>query len=70
MPSGRPARSTPANEGQAPQVPIDEPISNDEVKISDQEFIIKGTAHLCDIEEYLNANLPVDDYDTLSGFML
>ncbi|MDO8058610.1 hemolysin family protein [Candidatus Phytoplasma australasiaticum] len=40
------------------------------VKISDQEFIIKGTVHLCDIEEYLNANLPVDDYDTLSGFML
>ncbi|MDO8168086.1 hemolysin family protein [Candidatus Phytoplasma melaleucae] len=39
-------------------------------KISDKEFIIKGTTHLYEIEEHLKANLPVDNYDTLSGFML
>ncbi|WCA22231.1 hemolysin family protein [Candidatus Phytoplasma oryzae] len=39
-------------------------------QISETEYIAKGTAHLYEIEKKLNANLPVDDYDTLSGFML
>ncbi|KAB8121954.1 MAG: putative hymolysin [Candidatus Phytoplasma cynodontis] len=39
-------------------------------KISDEEYIAKGTAHLYEIEENIKTNLPTDDYDTLSGFML
>ncbi|WBL31580.1 hemolysin family protein [Candidatus Phytoplasma sacchari] len=39
-------------------------------KISEKEYIAKGTTHLYEIEEHLKANLPIDDYDTLSGFML
>jgi putative hemolysin len=39
-------------------------------KISENEYIAKGTAHLYEVEEKLKANLPVDDYETLSGFIL
>ncbi|MCQ9618718.1 hemolysin family protein [Candidatus Phytoplasma pruni] len=40
------------------------------IQISEHEYIIKGTTHLYDIEEELKADLPIDDYETLSGFML
>lgn len=40
------------------------------LKISQKEYIAKGTTHLYEIEEHLNANLPIDNYETLSGFML
>ncbi|TVY12146.1 hemolysin family protein [Candidatus Phytoplasma pini] len=43
---------------------------DDILKISDKEYIIKGTSHLHEIEDHLKANLPIEEYDTLSGFML
>ncbi|KXT29143.1 transporter associated domain protein [Candidatus Phytoplasma oryzae] len=42
----------------------------DIAKISEKEYIAEGTAHLYEIEEHLKADLPINDYDTLSGFML
>ncbi|KND62741.1 transporter associated domain-containing protein, partial [Candidatus Phytoplasma phoenicium] len=42
----------------------------DILKISNKEYITKGTTHLYEVEEHLNANLPIDNYETLSGFML
>ncbi|MEZ0180286.1 hemolysin family protein ['Camptotheca acuminata' phytoplasma] len=40
------------------------------VKISEKEYIISGTTHLNEIEDFLKANLPIDNYDTLNGFIL
>ncbi|WP_334331008.1 hemolysin family protein [Candidatus Phytoplasma prunorum] len=39
-------------------------------KISDHEYIIKGFTSLYEVENILQAGLPVDDYDTISGFMI
>lgn len=44
--------------------------TNEILKVSDKEYIIQGTTHLHETEEYLKADLPVEDYDTLSGFIL
>ncbi|MDV3166924.1 MAG: hemolysin family protein [Vigna little leaf phytoplasma] len=44
--------------------------SVDILKISNTEYITRGTTHLNEIEEYLNADLPINDYETISGFML
>nr|QGX07559.1 HlyC/CorC family transporter, hemolysin-like protein [Candidatus Phytoplasma mali] len=39
-------------------------------KISDNEYIIKGFTSLYEVENIIQAGLPVDDYDTISGFMI
>lgn len=38
--------------------------------INENEYIIEGLTGLDDVEELLNIGLPVDDYDTLSGFII
>ncbi|WP_323847614.1 MAG: hemolysin family protein [Phytoplasma sp.] len=40
------------------------------LKVSDKEYIIRGTMHLHETEEHLKADLPIEDYETLSGFIL
>ncbi|WP_369974662.1 hemolysin family protein [Paraliobacillus sp. X-1268] len=39
-------------------------------KISSHEYIIEGNTHLYDIEYQLSLELPVDDYETLNGFLV
>lgn len=39
-------------------------------KLDENTYLIKGTASLDDVEELLGVRLPVDDYDTLSGFII
>jgi len=39
-------------------------------KIDDHTFLVKGTAALDDVQEWLQVKLPVDDYETLSGFII
>lgn len=39
-------------------------------KIDDNTFIIKGSISLDEAQEILGAALPVDDYETLSGFII
>ncbi|WP_341266646.1 hemolysin family protein [Candidatus Phytoplasma fraxini] len=43
---------------------------NEILKVSDKEYIIRGTIHLHETEEHLKADLPVEEYETLSGFIL
>ncbi len=46
---------------------------DEEVEIStikDDEYVIDGLTNIDDVEEILEAKLPVDEYDTLSGFIL
>lgn len=46
-------------------------IDEDEIKqVDDLVYEIHGLINIHDAEDFLDANLPVDDYDTLSGFML
>jgi len=39
-------------------------------RIDDNTFMIMGTTNLFEVEDVLKAKLPVEDYDTLSGFVL
>lgn len=39
-------------------------------QINDEQFEIDGLANIHDIEDILEADLPVEDYDTISGFIL
>lgn len=38
--------------------------------IDDNTYLIRGTADLDDVQELLQVKLPVDDYETLSGFVI
>lgn len=40
------------------------------IQSSDNEYIILGTTSLDDVEEILKLNLPIDQYETLSGFFI
>lgn len=40
------------------------------IKLSPYEFRIKGNTHLYDIEYQLGLDLPVNDYETLNGFLV
>ena len=40
------------------------------VKVREGEYIISGLAELDEVAEELNADLPVDEYDTASGFAI
>ncbi|AKG73116.1 hemolysin family protein [Salinicoccus halodurans] len=39
-------------------------------KISSGEYRIKGTIHLLDVEDFFEKELPVEEYETLNGFMI
>ena len=39
-------------------------------KLDDNTFIINGAADLDSVKHYLEVELPIDDYDTLSGFVV
>ncbi|WP_223701662.1 hemolysin family protein [Sutcliffiella deserti] len=39
-------------------------------RIDDNTFIIMGTTNLFEVEEVLKARLPVEEFDTLSGFVI
>lgn len=39
-------------------------------KINDDEYICSGSIDLDDVKELLKLDLPIDEYDTLSGFMI
>ena len=39
-------------------------------KLDENTFVINGTASLDAVEEHLDMELPVEDYDTLSGFII
>ncbi len=46
---------------------------DDEIEIEtikDNEYIIDGLTNIDDVEEQIHANLPVEEYDTISGFIL
>jgi len=52
---------------------ISDEYDEDEIEIqaiNDNQYEIDGLIDLDDVEDLLHAGLPVDDYDTLSGFML
>lgn len=48
----------------------DDEIEKDMEKIDDNTFVIKGYVSLDEVQKALGANLPVDDYETLSGFII
>ena len=43
---------------------------NDIEKLDDATYIINGTIDLDTVEEFFDIKLPVDEYDTLSGFVI
>ncbi|MBM7661208.1 putative hemolysin [Bacillus mesophilus] len=50
----------------------DEPeLETEKIKVIDENtYLIDGTTHLDDVTEALKLDLPIEDYDTLSGFVL
>ena len=40
------------------------------IKLSENVYLIDGLSSIDDVEDKIHANLPIDDYDTLSGFIL
>jgi putative hemolysin len=39
-------------------------------KLDDNTYLIKGTAGLDKVQDYLNVKLPIEEYETLSGFII
>ncbi|MFE8699881.1 hemolysin family protein [Cytobacillus sp. FJAT-54145] len=49
----------------------DEPELEEEITIIDEStFLVVGTTNLYEVEDALKIDLPVDEYDTLSGFVI
>lgn len=49
----------------------DPELEEDEInQIDDHTFMIKGSANLYEVEEVLKAGLPIEEFDTLNGFVL
>jgi len=48
----------------------DDEVEKDIEKIDENTFIINGTTSLDAVMDYLEVELPTDDYDTLSGFLI
>lgn len=40
------------------------------IQVDEDRYIMAGTAHLDDVEDILRISLPIEDYDTLSGFII
>ncbi len=45
-------------------------VENDIIQIDDFVYMIEGLTNISEVEDTINANLPVEEYDTLSGFIL
>ena len=45
-------------------------VENEIEEVSSDEFIIEGLTNIDDVEEKIHGRLPVDEYETLSGFIL
>ncbi len=45
-------------------------IEEDVEKLDERTFIVNGLSNIDDVEDDLDIDLPVDDFDTLSGFIL
>lgn len=48
----------------------DDEIEKDIDKLDENTFIINGTTNLDTVRDYLNVDLPTEDYETLSGFVV
>lgn len=48
----------------------DDEVERDIEKLDENTFIINGTTSLVTVRDYLEVDLPTDDYDTLSGFLI
>jgi len=48
----------------------DDEVEKEIEKIDENTFIINGTTSLDTVRDYLEVDLPTDDYDTLSGFLI
>lgn len=48
----------------------DDEVEKDIDKLDDNTFMIKGTTSLTTVSDYLEVELPTEDYDTLSGFVI
>lgn len=40
------------------------------IQVEEGNYIMAGTVHLDDVEDMLKISLPIEDYDTLSGFII
>jgi putative hemolysin len=48
----------------------DDEVENDIVKVDESTFVIKGTISLEDVSDFLGVEFPVEQYKTLSGFLI
>lgn len=48
---------------------IDE-VEHDIVQVHEDEYLVDGSADIEDLENILGIDLPIDDYDTVSGFVI
>ncbi|SFE00669.1 putative hemolysin [Lentibacillus persicus] len=48
----------------------DDEVVKEIVKFDDNTFYINGSISLDDVEEYFNVDLPIEEYETLNGFMI
>ena len=57
--------------GEIPSESIEPGYLKEEIsQVSDNEYIMKGTYRLWELENIIQAGLPIDDYDTVSGFLI
>jgi putative hemolysin len=45
-------------------------VENEVTQIDDFVYVIEGLTNISEVEDIIKANLPVEEYDTLSGFIL
>ena len=45
-------------------------VKEEVISIGDDSYIIDGLANIDDVEDIIHVGLPVEDYDTVSGFVL
>lgn len=48
----------------------DDEVEHDIVQVQEHEFLVDGSADIEDLEELLGIGLPIEDYDTVSGFVI
>lgn len=48
----------------------DEEEEHDIVQVNDHEYLVDGSGDLEDLEALIKIGLPIDDYDTISGFVI
>lgn len=45
-------------------------VQKDVIKVSDNEYVIEGTARITDVNEELNLDISSDDFDSMGGFVI